>query len=65
MKKIVVYDSAFGNTEKIAQSMGSALGAPPDVMVMRVGEMDPVELTGIELLIVGSPTQTGVWYRMA
>ena len=56
MKKNRVYDSAFGNTEKIAQSMGSAHGVPPDVIVMRVGGIDPGELTGNELLIVGSPT---------
>jgi len=30
MKAVVVYDSAYGNTEKIAQAIGRALGAPED-----------------------------------
>ncbi len=57
MKAIVVYDSAYGNTEKIAQSIGSALGSSTEVAVTRVGEMDPAGLSGVDLLIVGSPTQ--------
>ena len=57
MKAYVVYDSAYGNTEKIAWSIGGALGPPTEATVIRVGEINPEELTGIDLLIVGSPTQ--------
>lgn len=57
MKAYVVYDSAYGNTEKIARSIGGALGPPTEATVIRVGEINPEELTGIDLLIVGSPTQ--------
>jgi flavodoxin len=57
MKAMVVYDSVFGNTEKIAQAIGQALGSPEDVETLRVSEVKPEQLTGLTLLIVGSPTR--------
>ena len=57
MKAMVVYDSGFGNTEKIAQAIGQGLGSPEDVEIVRVDDVKPEQLTGITLLIVGSPTQ--------
>jgi flavodoxin I len=57
MKAMIVYDSAFGNTEKIAQAIGQALGSPEDVEVVHVGNVKPEQLAGLTLLIVGSPTQ--------
>jgi flavodoxin len=57
MKAMVVYDSAFGNTEKVAQAIGQALGPAEDVQVVRVGEAKPEHLAGLALLVVGSPTQ--------
>ncbi len=53
MKALVVYDSVFGNTEKIAQAVGEALGAP----VVQVKAVQAEQLTGVELLVVGSPTR--------
>ena len=53
MKALVVYDSFFGNTEIIAQAISKALNAP----AVRVGEMKPEQLQGVELMIVGSPTR--------
>jgi flavodoxin len=53
MKALVVYDSAFGNTEKIAQAIGEALGAE----ALRPGDVKPDHLEGLDLLLVGSPTQ--------
>ena len=57
MKVLVVYDSAYGNTAKIAQAIGDALGSQADVQVARVGDIKPEQLAGVGLLIVGSPTQ--------
>jgi flavodoxin len=57
MKALVVYDSVFGNTEKVAQAIGAALGFPAEVGVLRVGGMAPGQLEGVEVLIVGSPTR--------
>jgi flavodoxin I len=57
MKTMIIYDSAYGNTQKIALAIGSALGSPEDVVVQRVGDVQPGQLAGLQLLIVGSPTQ--------
>lgn len=55
MKALVVYDSTHGNTEKIAQAIGEAVGG----QVLPVGEVSPIDLNGFDLLIVGSPTHGG------
>lgn len=57
MKALVVYDSVFGNTEKVAQAIGGALGSEVDVETLRVGAVTPEKLMGAELLVVGSPTR--------
>jgi flavodoxin len=57
MKALTIYDSFFGNTEQIAQAIGNALGSPEDVGVLRVSNVKPEQLTGLKLLIVGSPTR--------
>ena len=57
MKTLVVYDSVYGNTEQIAIAIGGAI--TDDVKVLRAGEVNPSELEGVDLLIVGAPTQGG------
>jgi flavodoxin len=57
MKALVVYDSAFGNTEKIAQAIAHGLGLEKENGIVRAGAVQPEHLTGLTLLIVGSPTQ--------
>ncbi len=57
MNALVVYDSFFGNTERVALAIGAAIGGPGEVAVLRVGEASPERLQGIELLCVGSPTR--------
>ena len=57
MKALTIYDSFFGNTEQIAQAIGNALGNQEDVEILRVGNVKPEQLTGLTLLIVGSPTR--------
>ena len=55
MKALIVYDSLYGNTEKIARAVGEAING--EVKVLRPVEANPAELGSIDLLIVGSPTQ--------
>ena len=55
MKALIVYDSLYGNTEKIAKAIGGAITG--DVRVLRIGEANPSELESIDFLVVGSPTQ--------
>lgn len=57
MRALVVYDSQYGNTERIAQAIGEAIGSP----VVRVSSVSPSDLKEYDLLIVGSPTHGG-WY---
>ena len=57
MKALVVYDSVFGNTEKVAQAMGQALGSQAETQTLRVGDVKADHLTGLDALIVGSPTR--------
>lgn len=57
MKCLIVYDSFFGNTEQIAQAIGSSLGPKEDVAICRVTDVSTEQLNGLSLLIVGSPTR--------
>ena len=57
MKTLVVYDSVYGNTEHVARAIGGAVTG--DVKVLHAGEADSAELEGVDLLIVGAPTQAG------
>lgn len=57
MKAMVVYDSVYGNTEKVARAIASALEAGAEVQVKAAGDVNMEQLGGIDLLVVGSPTQ--------
>jgi flavodoxin I len=61
MKALIVYDSFFGNTEQIARAVGAAiddaLAAQADVLTLRVGDVRPEQMAGLNLLVVGSPTR--------
>jgi len=59
MKALIVYDSVYGNTEKIARAIAGALTPSGEVKVLRPGEANHSELESVDLLIVGSPTQRG------
>lgn len=57
MKVTVIYDSVFGNTEKVAQAIGGALEAGAEVTVQKVADVEGAFWTGLDALIVGSPTR--------
>ena len=57
MKALVVYDSVFGNTEKVAQAIKQALQTGAETELVRVTELAPAQLDGLDLLVVGSPTR--------
>jgi flavodoxin len=57
MKILIVYDSVFGNTEKIAQAIGAALAAHESVETLPAGQATADKMRGLNLLIVGSPTR--------
>ncbi len=57
MNTLVVYDSQYGNTERIAQAIANTLRAFGQAQAIRVDPAHPVELQGVDLLILGCPTQ--------
>jgi flavodoxin I len=57
MKTWIVYDSVWGNTEKIARAVGDALDG--EVEVRRVADLGPSAVESGDLLIRGSPTHGG------
>ncbi|HIH44549.1 MAG TPA: flavodoxin [Candidatus Methanoperedenaceae archaeon] len=57
MKILLVHDSVYGNTEKLAKVIAGAIQPSGEVRVLRA--KDAAELGSIDLLIVGSPTQGG------
>jgi flavodoxin I len=59
MKALIVYDSVYGNTEKIARAIAEFITPSGEVKVLGAGEADPSELESTDLLIVGSPTHGG------
>jgi len=52
-ERLVVYDSVFGNTAKIAKAIGEAIEAP----VRKVSEVSQNDLENLKVLFVGSPTR--------
>ena len=57
MRILIVYDSVYGNTKKLAEEM--VKGIINEYKVLRVTEITPIELQNIDLLIIGSPTHGG------
>jgi flavodoxin I len=54
VKTLVIYDSVYGNTKRIAQAIAGAI--PGEVRVMRVGQVSADDWEACGLLVVGSPT---------
>ena len=57
MKALIVYDSFFGNTEKIAITIGKAFKEEQNSGAYRVNDIQPELIDNIDLLILGSPTR--------
>ncbi|MBN1359823.1 MAG: flavodoxin family protein [Sedimentisphaerales bacterium] len=57
MTALVIYDSFFGNTERIAQAIGEGLGGQDEIRVSRVDGLKPEQMANLALLVVGSPTR--------
>ena len=65
MKAVVIYESIFGNTRKIAEAIGKGLGERYEVSLFEVGQADYKVLDGVDLLVVGGPTHIGSLSRPA
>lgn len=54
MKALIVYDSQYSNTQKVAEAIAKVFGS--DGMIVKVDDFRPAMLRGVDVLIVGSPT---------
>ena len=57
MKNLVVYDSVFGNTGKVARAICETIDARDEAECLQVKKVKYEELKDVDLLIVGSPTR--------
>jgi hypothetical protein len=54
MKALVIYESMFGNSEKIAHAVADSLKDTFEVSIAEANTMPPA--SGIDLIVVGGPT---------
>ncbi len=57
MKTQVIYDSQFGNTERLAQVIANALSEVGEARAIHVGQARVETLREVDLLILGTPIQ--------
>src|SRR3989344_7084997 len=57
MATLIVYDSAYGNTEKISKAIADGLAG--QTTVLRVNEANSVDVKTFDLRTVGAPTYGG------
>lgn len=57
MKILIIYDSIFGNTEKIARAVAKSLESQNEVTFIRADAVRVERLVGLDVLIAGSPTR--------
>jgi flavodoxin len=53
MKALVIYDSVYGNTKIIAETVAAELGK--GVKVISISDFKSSDLAGVDVLVVGSP----------
>ncbi len=57
MKILVVYDSYFGNTERIALAIKDTIPENKHVVVKKISDFQSSDIEGVEVIIIGSPTR--------
>ena len=57
MNTLVIYDSSYGNTERIARAVAEALSEHGEARVVSAAEVGTLSKAGLDLLVVGAPTQ--------
>jgi flavodoxin len=57
MKILVLYDSVFGNTQKIAEAIAAGFGSGAEVELLHVAAATPDGMVGRDIVVVGSPTR--------
>ena len=57
MRSLILFDSVFGNTERLARQLGKILEEKGESIVVKLPNYSPDMLRGKELLLLGSPTR--------
>ena len=57
MKVLIVFDSYFGTTEKIARTIAETLAASANVETVKITDFTYDKVAGHDLFILGSPTR--------
>ena len=58
MRAVIVYESMFGSTKKVAEAIAEGLADCAEVSVVPVTSADAHILDGADLVVVGGPTHT-------
>jgi Flavodoxin len=56
MRALIVYESMYGNTRRVADAIGAGLSPECDVTVVPVAQAEPALVAEADLVIVGGPT---------
>ena len=59
MKVLIIYDSLYGNTEKIANTIGEKFSSYHNTKVIKVNNINKYDIENVDLLVIGSPTHGG------
>lgn len=57
MNTLIIYDSSYGNTERVAHAVAEVLSEHGETRVVSATEIDALSKEGLDLLVVGAPTQ--------
>ncbi len=58
MRAVIIYESMFGSTKKVAEAIAEGLADCAEVSVVPVTSADARVLDGADLVVVGGPTHT-------
>ncbi len=56
MRAIVIYESMFGNTRRVAEAVARGLARTAEVRLARADEVESGDLASVDLVVVGAPT---------
>ncbi|HXN03252.1 MAG TPA: hypothetical protein VN895_00330 [Candidatus Acidoferrum sp.] len=57
MNSLVVYESKFGNTQKLAEVTSKVLGSHGLARILEIDDPYALQLDAVDLLMIGGPTQ--------
>ena len=57
MQALVIYDSVFGNTEKVAQSIAAGLRTAHETQCLHTGSVSIAQIAAADIIVMGSPTR--------